>query len=90
MSTVERTDDHTIISSYDQHCKTLLKLTTTTVNKFGYRTPSFKRVRDKFFSHFSCLRLEYCGCGGGFVSSGFSENKVLWGLLSLAGSQNLP
>ena len=26
MSTVERTDDHTIISSYDQHCKTLLKL----------------------------------------------------------------
>ena len=27
---------------------------------------------------------------GGFVSSGFSENKGLWGLLSLADSQNLP
>ena len=26
---------------------------------------------------------------GGFVSSGFSENNCLWGLLSLAGSQNL-
>ena len=24
------------------------------------------------------------------MSSGFSENKVLWGLLSLAGSPNLP
>ena len=24
------------------------------------------------------------------MSSGFSENKGLWGLLSLAGSQNLP
>ena len=24
------------------------------------------------------------------MSSGFSENKDLWGLLSLAGSQNLP
>ena len=29
------------------------------------------------------------GVGGGFVSSGFSENNCLWGLLSLAGSQNL-
>ena len=29
------------------------------------------------------------GVGGGFVSSGFSENNCLWGLLSPAGSQNL-
>ena len=27
---------------------------------------------------------------GGFVSGSFSEKKGLWGLLSLAGSQNLP
>ena len=36
---------------------------TTTVNFIWGAIPSFKRVRDKFFSHFSCLRLEYCGCG---------------------------
>ena len=36
------------------------------------------------------IRCDNVTSRGGFVSSGFSENKGLWRLLSLAGSQNLP